>query len=127
LLSLLDIAGAVLSIDAMGCQKAIAQTIVDAKVDYVLALKDNHKGLREDVSLWLDTESAAGWLPLHETVDKDHGRLEIRRYSLSPQIDWLEQKPEWEGLAAVSLRRRKLRACLSDRYRAELIYRKNKS
>jgi len=215
LLSLLDIAGAVVSIDAMGCQKAIAQTIVDAKADYVLALKDNHKGLCEDVSLWLDTEAAAGRLPLHETVDKDHGRLEIRRYGLSTQIDWLEQKPEWKGLAAIgrvestriigaktsveiryylcsftslerfvqsvrqhwcienrqhwvldvqfgeddnrgsersftgknlalirrmalnlfnshgpskdSLRRRKLRACLSDRYRAELIFGKNKT
>ena len=84
LLSLLDSAGAVVSIDAMGCQKAIAQTIVDARADYVLALKDNHTGLCEDVSLWLDTE----------TLDKGHGRLEIRRYSLSTQIDWLEQKPE---------------------------------
>ena len=92
MLSLLDIAGAVVSIDAMGCQKAIVQTIVDAKADYVLALKDNHKGLCEDVSLWLDTEAAAGRLSLHETVDKGHGRLEIRRYGLSTQIDWARTK-----------------------------------
>ncbi len=55
-------------------QKNIAQTIIDAKADYLLALKGNHKGLCEDVSLWLDTETAAGRLPVHETVDKGHGR-----------------------------------------------------
>jgi predicted transposase YbfD/YdcC len=100
-LSLLDIAGAVVSIEAMGCQKALAQTIVEAKADYVLALKDNHKERCEDVRLWLETETAAGRLPLHETVEKNHVRLEIRRYGFSARIDWLEQKPEWKGLAAV--------------------------
>jgi predicted transposase YbfD/YdcC len=101
LLSMLDITGALVSIDAMGCQKTIAKTIIDAQADYLLALKDNHKGLCEDVSLWLDTETASGRLPIHETVDKGRGRLEIRRCCLSAQIDWLEQKPEWKGLAAV--------------------------
>jgi predicted transposase YbfD/YdcC len=87
LLSMLDITGALVSIDAMA--------------DYLLALKDNHKELCEDVRLWLDTEEAAGRLPVHETVDKDHGRIEIRRCHLSAQIDWLEQKSEWKGLVAV--------------------------
>lgn len=100
-LSMLDISGALVSIDAMGCQKSIAKTIIDAKADYLLALKDNHKNLCEDVSRWLATETAAGRLPIHETVDKGHGRIEIRRCCLSAQIDWLEQKPEWKGLAAV--------------------------
>ncbi|WP_277752478.1 ISAs1 family transposase [Candidatus Methylobacter oryzae] len=66
-----------------------------------LALKDNHKSLCEDVRLWLDTETAAGRLPVHETLDKGHGRIEIRRCSLSTGIGWLEQKLEWKGLAAV--------------------------
>ena len=101
LLALLDLQGAVVSIDAMGCQKAIAQTIVEAGADYVLALKDNHPILCEDVQLWLETEVARGHLPLLETVEKDHGRIEIRRYALSSQIDWLEAKPEWAGLQAV--------------------------
>lgn len=101
LLSMLDITGALVSIDAMGCQKSIAKTIIDAKADYLLALKDNHKGLSEDVRLWLDTETAKGHLPVHETVDKGHGRIEIRRCCLSAGIDWLEQKVEWKGLAAV--------------------------
>ena len=58
LLGLLDLEGAVVSIDAMGCQKAIAQTIVDGGADYVLALKDNHPTLCEDVRFRLDAEVA---------------------------------------------------------------------
>lgn len=101
LLALLDLQGAVVSTDAMGCQKAIAQTIIDAGADYVLALKDNHPTLCEDVQLWLDTEVARGRLPVQETLEKDHGRIEIRRFALSPQIDWLDAKPDWAGLQAV--------------------------
>ena len=101
LLGLLDLRGAVVSIDAMGCQKAIAQTIVEAGADYVLALKDNHPTLCEEVQFWLDTEVARGRLPVLETVEKDHGRIEIRRYALSSQIDWLEAKPDWARRQAV--------------------------
>ena len=92
LLSLLDVQGAVVTIDAMGCQKAIAQDVIDAGADYILALKDNHPGLHDDVRLWLDTETAQGRLPQQETVAKDHGRIEIRRYALSDEIAWLEQQ-----------------------------------
>ena len=101
LLGLLDLQGAVVSIDAMGCQKAITQTIIDAGADYVLALKDNHPTLCEDVQLWLNTEVTRGHLPVLETVEKDHGRIEIRRYALSNQIGWLDTKPDWAGLQAV--------------------------
>ena len=101
LLALLDLHGAVVSADAMGCQRAIAQTIVDAGADYVLALKDNHPTLCEAVRLWLDTEVARERLPVQETVEKDHGRIEIRRYALSSSIDWLDAKPDWAGLQAV--------------------------
>jgi len=101
LLSLLELEGALVSIDAMGCQKTIARDIIEAGADYVLALKDNHPQLSEDVRLWLDTEAARGRLRPQETVEKDHGRLEIRRYVLSDAIDWLPQQPEWVGLQAV--------------------------
>jgi predicted transposase YbfD/YdcC len=101
LLALLDLRGAVVSIDAMGCQKTIAHQIIEAGADYVLALKDNHPTLCEEVQLWLDTEIAHGRLPVQETVGKDHGRVEIRRYALSAQIDWLEAKPDWAGLQAL--------------------------
>ncbi|MBK8536887.1 MAG: ISAs1 family transposase [Candidatus Competibacteraceae bacterium] len=87
--------GAGVSTDAMGCQKAIAQTIIEAGADDVLALKDNHPTLCEDVRLWLDTEVACGRLPVQETVEKDPGRIEIRRYALSHPIDGLEAKLDW--------------------------------
>jgi len=101
LLALLDLHGAVVSADAMGCQRAIAQTIIDAGADYVLALKANHPTLCEAVRLGLDTEVARERLPVQETVEKDHGRIEIRRYALSSSIDWLDAKPDWAGLQAV--------------------------
>ena len=101
LLALLDLRGAMVSIAAMGCQKTIAQAIVDAGGDYVLTLKDNHPTLCEDVRLWLDTEVACGRLPVLETVEKNHGRIEIRRYALGDRIDGLEAKPDWAGLQAV--------------------------
>ena len=101
LLALLDLQGAVVSADAMGCQKTIAQTIIDGAADYVLALKENPPTLYEDVQRWLDTEVGQGRLPALETVEKDHGRIEIRRYALSSAIDGLDAKPDWAGLQAV--------------------------
>jgi len=101
LLAMLELNGTVVTIDAMGCQKAIARTLVEAGADYVLALKDNHPTLHEEVRLWLDTETAQGRLPQQETLEKGHGRIEIRRYALSEQLEWLAPKPEWTGLQAV--------------------------
>ena len=101
LLGLLDLRGAVVATDVMGCQKAIAQTLIDAGADDVLALKDHPSTLGEDVRLWLDTEVACGRLPVQETVEKDHRRIELRRHALSDRIDGLEAKPDWAGLQAV--------------------------
>lgn len=101
LLSLLDVDGAMVSAAAMGCQKAIAQTIIDGEADYVLALKETHPTLYEDVQLWLDTDVARERWPVLETVEKDPGRLDIRRYAISSQIHWLDAKPDWAGLQAV--------------------------
>jgi len=101
LLALLDVQGAVVTIDAIGCQKAVAQTIVDAGADYVLVLKDNQPTLLDDVRLWLDTEVTQQRLVEQETLDKGHGRIEIRRYALSEQLGWLEQKPQWAVLQAI--------------------------
>ena len=103
LLALLDLQGAVVSIDAMGCQKEIAKAIVDQGADYVLALKDNHPTLSDDVQLWLNQEYEAGRLTVEETVEKDHGRIEERRYALSADVDWLGQKTEWTGLRSVGM------------------------
>ena len=101
LLARLELQGAWVSIDAIGCPKAIARQIVEAGAEYVLALKDNPPTLHEDVRLYLDPELGRGRLPVLETLEKDHGRIETRRYGLSTQLDWLEQKPEWADLLAV--------------------------
>ncbi|SDY18277.1 Predicted transposase YbfD/YdcC associated with H repeats [Allochromatium warmingii] len=101
LLGLLDLHGATVSLDAMGCQKAIARTLVAGGADYVLALKDNHPTLHAEVTQWLDYETARGALLIEETIDKAHGRLEIRRVVLSERIAWLEDRAEWAGLKAV--------------------------
>lgn len=103
LLDMLQLQGAVVSIDAMGCQKNIAAKIIEHKADYVLALKDNHADLCEDVQLWMDSELDAQRLSVHETVEKGHGRIETRRYAISDKLDWLTQKPQWAGLKALGV------------------------
>lgn len=60
-----------------------------AGADYVLALKANHPVLHEEVRLWMDTETAQGRLLQQETVEKEHRRIEIRRFALSEQIKGL--------------------------------------
>ena len=86
LLKLLALEGATVTIDAMGCQTAIARQVVEQGADYVLALKDNHPTLHERVRLaFADAAAAAGpslplaELPAHATVEKGHGRIERRR------------------------------------------------
>lgn len=103
LLAQLNLAGAIVTIDAMGCQKNVARIIVGQKADYVLALKENHPGLHDDVKLWLDDSDQQGYVRAHETIEKDHGRIETRRTVVSTDIEWLSQKSEWQGLQAVAM------------------------
>lgn len=86
LLRLLDLEGAVVTTDAMGCQTAIATQIVEQHADYVLALKDNHEKLHDRVTrAFADADAAAGTtlplgdLPADTTTTKGHGRIEQRR------------------------------------------------
>jgi hypothetical protein len=103
LLAQLELCGALVSIDAIGCQKHIAQAIVEAGGDYVLALKDNHPTLREDVALWLQTQNEQGHVRVSESVEKNHGRIEVRRTAVSTELDWLEQRCDWVGLRALAM------------------------
>ncbi|MEM6528921.1 MAG: ISAs1 family transposase [Chloroflexota bacterium] len=84
LLRLLDVSGCIVTIDAMGCQKAIAQTIRDEKADYVLRVKDNQSKLKQDINDWFaygDQQQFADMhMDYHETIEKSRGRIEIRRY-----------------------------------------------
>ena len=107
LLKLLDLEGCTVTIDAMGCQKNIAEKIINAKADYVLSLKDNHKDLRNDVEYFfageLKKKKRKYKFDYIETVDGEHGRIESRRYWISDDIDWLTQKPLWKGLKSIGL------------------------
>jgi len=96
LLKLLSLEGATITIDAMGCQTAIAQQIVDQGADYVLALKDNHRHLHDRVRrTFTDADAAVGTtlpladLPADTTIDKDHGRIEQRRCRAIGDPDYL--------------------------------------
>src|ERR1700722_11653028 len=85
LLDMLAIEGAIVSIDAIGCQRDIAEKIIAKKADYVLALKGNQGTLREDVELFAAEQKAKGFTDTkvshHQTVDGDHGRIETRTYT----------------------------------------------
>lgn len=105
LLELLDLRGATVTIDAMGCQTAIAEKIVDAGADYVLGLKGNHPTLSKEVRDFFALDQHNGCSEtLHdtnETVDAGHGRIEVRRVTASDDIGWLEGSANWKGLKCI--------------------------
>ena len=105
LLRVLELAGCIVTLDAMGCQKNIAQEIKEADAEYVLALKGNHAVVHEEVQSYLDDAITRGAKELvrHETVEKDHGRLETRTYWQSAALDWLADRAQWEGLQSVGV------------------------
>ena len=107
LLDLLDLQGQIVTIDAMGTQKALAKKIHEKEADYVLALKGNQGTLNEDVRLFLETEiekvSSSAIEDRYEEVDKGHGRIETRKCIVSSRLDWLVQKPEWAGLKSIAM------------------------
>jgi predicted transposase YbfD/YdcC len=108
LLEQLYIAGCIVTIDAMGCQTAIAQTIIDRHADYVLALKGNQGHLYEDVQEWFAWAKQSNFAQMAhrtaQTVNKGHGRLEIRRcYALAdPQaFEVIRHHDGWAGLQSI--------------------------
>ena len=131
LLGVLMLQGAIVTLDAMGCQKDIAADIIDKHADYVLALKGNHATVHEEVKEFFDdavppcaTECAAHarkeLMDFHKTFDKGHGRIETRRYWQSTDIDWFEDKKLWKGLKSFgmveSIRKEKGKSTIERRY-----------
>ncbi|MBF0518666.1 MAG: ISAs1 family transposase [Nitrospirae bacterium] len=100
-LSLFDLKGITVTIDAMGCQRDIAQHIVSSDGNYILALKGNQGDLLDDVKLFLDTETKDNPKGAFKTVEKDHGRIETRKVWVSEDIDWLDKKKQWAGLKSI--------------------------
>ncbi len=112
LLQVLELEGCVVTIDAMGCQKEIAGKIKEAGADYVLALKGNHATVHSEMREYMDDVIPPGsdkhtplpdGMDFYETIEKDHGRIEIRRYWHTEDIDWFEDKKLWSGLKSVGM------------------------
>ena len=105
LLELLEIEGAIITIDAMGCQRDIAQKVIDKKADYLLALKGNQGSLREDVEVFAAEQKAKGFkdtkISQHRTIDGDHGRIETRDITVIHDVAWLQQRHGWPGLKGI--------------------------
>ena len=117
LLRALELAGCIVTVDAMGCQKKIAREIVESDADYVLALKGNQETVHGEVKSYLDDAIArkahvpppkppAGFVPeldYLETLEKNHGRIETRRYWQSNRLDWFADQGKWEKLTSVGV------------------------
>jgi len=114
LLRVLELAGCIVTLDAMGCQKEIAREIIEADASYVLALKGNQGQCHQEIKTFLDDALAReketaparkNKMPLahKETVEKDHGRMETRRYWQSGDLAWFADRTAWEGLRSVGV------------------------
>jgi predicted transposase YbfD/YdcC len=107
LLRLVDIKGAIITIDAMGTQKAIAEQIIDSKADYVLALKGNQETLHQAVVDYIDKQIENDFADVdarrHLTKGKGHGREEIRSYVQMPAPVDLPGLELWKGLTTIGV------------------------
>ena len=107
LLKMLEIEGCIVTIDAMGCQKHIAETIIDKNADYVFSLKGNQSNLHDDVRLFFQIQKENNFkdelFDYYESVDADHGKIEIRKYWTTSDISWLQGKENWKNLETICM------------------------
>ena len=107
LLDIIDVEGAIVTADAMSCQKEITHKITECKADYVLGLKENQPQLKQDVADFFFSAIQAPDIygkPLYtRTLEKGHGRIEEREYYLITDLDWLEQRRDWSALNGIGM------------------------
>ena len=107
LLDMLEISGCIVTIDAMGTQKEIAEKIISKNANYILTLKENQKNLYRDVKLYLDDirydEDVVESENYHKTTEKGHGRIETRICVISEEIGWLNGKGDWKGINGIGV------------------------
>ena len=112
LLDMLDVAGCIVTADAMSCQKTIVAKIAEKQADYAIGLKDNQPMLRkateEYFEAFLNDPKLYRDVTKIETIDKGHGRIEVRTYYLTAKIDWLDVKDAWAGLQSLGMVRSKV-------------------
>jgi predicted transposase YbfD/YdcC len=105
LLERLALKGALVTIDAMGCQTKIAEKIIECEANYLLALKDNQRSLAREVELYFADKPLK--IECFETLDCDHGRIEKRCYTISTDVEWLNgaknahNEPKFKNLALI--------------------------
>lgn len=107
LLKLLEIKGCIVTIDAMGTQKQIAQLITEKQGDYILSLKANQGNIHQDVQQLFDWALKTNFENIpheaYQTINKGHGRIEIRRYWLLESTEYLIDSYLWSGLKRIGL------------------------
>lgn len=105
LLRALELAGCIVTADALHCQKDIAREIKETDADYVLALKGNQGTAFAEVKSFLDDAVSRDetHLVFTETVGKEHGRHEVRRYWQTEKLEWFADREAWEGLKSVGV------------------------
>ncbi len=127
LLKLLFIKGCIVTVDALNCQKDIAQLVVERQADYVFALKANHPQLHQDVIDWFDWARKRAFQSVphdfHQTVNKEHGRLEVRRcWAIHDPLalESMGYYQGWAGLQTVVMVERERR--ITDQIQHETVY-----
>jgi predicted transposase YbfD/YdcC len=107
LLELLELEGALVTIDAMGCQKGIAKKIVEGGADYILEAKSNQPHLRDDIATKIESAQVNDFpganYDTYQTEEKGHGRVEKRTYIIIYDTDGIRDKAKWEKLSAVGM------------------------
>lgn len=98
LIALLDLAGSIVTIDAMGCQKEIAKNIIDAQADYVLAVKDNQKSLHDQIQTAFSHQTIESE---NTTVEKNHGRIETRTCRIIINLELAEETCKWANSQSI--------------------------
>lgn len=107
LLDILDVSGCIVTADTMSCQKEIVKKISEKKADYVLSLKGNqptvYREVKEYFAAALEDPRQYPEVMSCKTLDSGHGRVEQRIYYLSAEIDWYEDKAQWQSLHAIGM------------------------
>jgi len=107
LLALLELKGGIVTLDAMGCQREIAEKIGEKQADYVLAVKQNQGVLHEEIAEFFELARRHDFKQVsydsHEETDTGHGRVEVRRYWQSTDIGYLSRGGEWAGLKTIGM------------------------
>jgi len=105
LLKIIDIAGCIVTIEAIGCQKEIVKEIVEKGADYVVSLKGNQGNLHKEIKDYLDWAERIGFKEMTSdycrTLEKGHGRIEERRCWVTEEVGWLKEKENWKNLTSV--------------------------